>query len=204
MTLSDLIATIRWADVKAALIWGYPDAEASIDDYRRVFESLRKLDPIPSNMRIIVRKTLPEGPEGAPVYEVSGRDGSLNRDQRDFPSLGPSADSAYANAETDFSLSLESWERWLGMAIDPATLAVYAPAQIVAHCVWEMTFYGLEPSQIEEVREEIKRRAEELDSMSEEERKARCIPWEQVRKELRRRFGRQPTEGQFSRRDDRE
>lgn len=180
MTLSELIATVRWADVKASLIWGYPDVEASFEDYRRVLKSLRKLEPVPSTMRIIIRKTFPEDLDGASVDEVYGRDGRLNRDRKDFPDSGQSADSSYALAETDFTLALEPWERWLGMAVDPATLADYAPAQIVAHCLWEMTFHGFVPSEVQAKRDELNRLADELDSMTEEERKARFIPWERA------------------------
>lgn len=67
MTLSELIATVRWADVKDSLIWGYQDAEASLEDYQRVLKSLRKLDPVPSTMRIVIRKTFPEDLGGASV-----------------------------------------------------------------------------------------------------------------------------------------
>ncbi|TAM48214.1 MAG: hypothetical protein EPN55_00570 [Gammaproteobacteria bacterium] len=70
------------------------------------------------------------------------------------------------------------------MDIDPQTLRDYTPAQIMAHCLWEMTFHGFEQSEIQAERDEIKRRVEELDSMTEEERRKRLIPWEQVKKDL--------------------
>lgn len=202
MTLSELIATARWADVKASLIWGYPDAEASLEDYRRVLKSLQKLDPVPSTMRIIIRKTIPEDLGGASADEVCGRDGRLNRDRKDFLDSGQSDDSACALAETDFTLALEPWERWLGMAVDPATLADYAPAQIVAHCLWEMTFYGFVPSEVQVKRDELNRLADELDSMTEEERKARFIPWERGITKLNGKDDPEPTAPPPPRQDD--
>ncbi len=184
MKLSELIAAVGWADVKASLLWNHPGAKNAIEGYRRAFSFLRKLDAVASNMRLVVRKTFREGLDEAPFIEVSGRDGTLNRDQADFKYLGQSADPEYANAETDYSLALEPWERWLGMDIDPATRATYAEPQIVAHCLWEMTFHGFEPSQIQTERDELRRRIDELETMTEEEKKERLISWEQVLKEL--------------------
>ncbi len=57
-------------------------------------------------------------------------------------------------------------------------------SQIATHCLWEMTYHGFEPSQIRAERDELKRRIDDLEAMTEEERKERLIPWEQVRKEL--------------------
>jgi len=184
MKLSDLLASVTWADVKASLLWNYPGAEDSIEDYRRAFASLRKRDAVATEMRLLLRQTFREGLDEKPFIEVTGRDGTRNRDLEDFPHLGQSADSEYAKAETDFSLALEPWERWLGMDIDPETLSTYTASQIAAHCLWEMTFYGFEPSRIQTERDELRRRIDELEAMTEEERNERLIPWEQVRKEL--------------------
>ncbi len=158
--------------------------EKSIEDYRRVFVSLQRLKPAASTMRLVVHKTFREELDDAPFDQVSGRNGTRNRDLEDFRYSNHSADSEHANAETNFSLAFESWEQWLGMEIDLETLQAYAAPQVVAHCLWEMTFHGLEQSQIQAERDELRRRVAELDAMTEEERKQRLIPWEQVKKDL--------------------
>lgn len=72
------------------------------------------------------------------------------------------------------------------MELDRATLEAYSGPDIIAHCLWEMTFFGFDQETIKEQGEELKRRAKELDGMTEEERKQKLIPWEEVRKELDR------------------
>ncbi len=184
MKLSEMVASVGWAEARASLLWSYPDVEKSIEGYRRVFDSLRKLKPAASTMRLVVHQTFREELDDAPFAQVSGRNGTRNRDQADFKHLGQSADPDYADAETNFSLAFEPWEQWLGMEIDPQTLRDYTAPQIVAHCLWEMTFHGFEPSEIQAERDELKRCVAELDAMTEEERKRRLVPQEQVEQEL--------------------
>lgn len=184
MKLSELLTSVSWADAKASLLWNYPGIEEAIESYRRAFSFLRNLNAVASPMRLILRKTFREGLDEKPFIEVTGRDGTRNRDLEDFQYFGQSADSEYANTETDFSIAFEPWEQWLSMDIDPQTLQAYTASQIAAHCLWEMTFHGFEPSQIQAERDELRRRIDEVEAMTEEEKKERLIPWEQVRKEL--------------------
>lgn len=184
MKLSELIAAVGWADVKASLLWSRPGVETSIEGYRQVLTSLRKLDAVASDTRLVLRERFREGRDEASFVRVVGRDGTRNRDLEDFQYLGQSADPEYADAETDYSLALEPWEHWLGMDIEPQTLAAHTGAQIVAHCLWEMTAYGFEPSQIQAERDDLKQRIDELEAMTEEERKEQLIRWEQVKKDL--------------------
>lgn len=128
---------------------------------------------------------------GDGTLEINGVMGSVE-DWREvlFPLFGKPLDSEYANSETDFALSLEPWEHWLGMEVDPATLEGYTKPEVAAHCIWEMTFHGLEQSQIQETREELRRRVDELNAMTEEERKEKLIPMEQLMRNLDERMRR--------------
>lgn len=184
MTLAELITSVDWTEVKSAVLWNYPDVEKSIEAYRKVFIALRRMDAVASNMRLVVRRTFREGLDEEPFVEVVGRDGTLNRDLEDFECLGKSLDSEYANSEADFAVTLEPWEHWLGMELDPATLESYTKPVVAAHCIWEMTFHGFEQSQIQEAREELRRRVDELNAMTEEERKEKLIPMEQLRRDV--------------------
>jgi hypothetical protein len=49
--------------------------------------------------------------------------------------------------------------------------ARYSDADLIAHCLWEMTFCGLDQATIEKQRQEIDRRVNELEGMSEEDKK---------------------------------
>lgn len=188
MKFAELIATVTWTDVRDQLLSNYPEVKGSIKKYGSVFMELKKLKPVKSGMRIIIQETFREEIDESPFTEVTGRDGTLNKDLKDFKYSGKSIDSDYANSETDYALELTPWEKWLGMEIDTGTLKKYMPTQIVAHCLWEMTFLGFDQSQIRKERDELKRRIDELDAMTEEEKEKYLIPWEEVKKDLEKKY----------------
>ena len=185
MTLNDLIRTIDWVDVKGALSWLFPDDRKSLADFRRVFLQLLLKTPSSSRMRISIRTTFREGLDDTPFQEIIGRNSTLNRDLDDFEYLGQLPDSPFALEETVFSLALEPWDSWLGMHIDADTIRQFPPSHILAHCLSEMTFHGFTHQEIHEVREDLEKRVAELDTMSEEDKKQKLIPSEQVFERLR-------------------
>lgn len=188
MKLAKLIASVEWAEVKEELLLSYPDAKRSVEGYQLAFSTLQKLDANEADMRLIVRETFQEEFDESPYTEVTGRNGTLNKELGDFKYLEESVDSEYANAETEYALSLTPWEQWLGMELDKESLNNYTAPQIVVHCLREMTFHGFKQSQIQEERDELQRRIDELDAMTEEEKKEHLIPWEEVKKELEKKL----------------
>ena len=189
MTFAELIAETSWAEVKAALLWLYPDQGQYVPDYRNVFRELRRIRPEPDQMRIAIEcRTIPGFDEG-PAPEVIGRNGTLNRDLNDFKFLGTDATPEYGAEEAVWSLSLRARRNWLGMTIEPSTLAEYSPAQVVAQCLNEMTFHGFSEAENREVREELQRRVAEIDAMSEQERAENLIPAEKVFADIKAEYG---------------
>ncbi len=163
MTFAELLKSIDWPDFKASLLWSYPDEKESIDRYKIVLARLRGLAPLASETRIVLTEVFREGIDDEPHIDVVGRE---------------------PYSAVDCSISLEPWERWLGMQIDPATLTEFTAPQIAAHCLWDMTFYGFDESQIRETKDELKRRVDEIDAMTEEERKRRLIPMDEFMDDL--------------------
>jgi hypothetical protein len=180
MHLSYLISVTEWPDVERALAHYYPDACDLTEDYRDTFFHLQRLEPIATTMCLSVRTTFRPGIDEEPFLEVVGRNGTLNRDLEDFKYIGKAEDSSYALSEAEFALEFERWAEWLGMEIDAETLAKYSPPDIVAHCLWEMTSCGFDETAIEAQRAEIQSSVDELDAMTEEERKEKLIPLDQV------------------------
>lgn len=84
-------------------------------------------------MRIVLRQLIPEDEDEGPYVGVSGRDGTLAANLPD----GEAREESYA-------LEFAPWQEWLGMTIDPETLARYNEEDILAHCLGEMTFLGYE------------------------------------------------------------
>lgn len=184
MQLSHLIGATDWIDVERSLLQQYPDALESAEGYRETFLHLRGLQSAATAMRICIRKTFRPGLDNEPFLEIVGRDGKLNRDLEDFSYLGMAEDSTYALSEAEFAIELDPWSEWLGMEIDRETLGKYQAPEIVAHCLWEMTCFGFNEAAIGAQREELQRRVDEVDAMTEEDRTEKMIPAEQVFKRL--------------------
>lgn len=163
MKFKELIDKYTWDDVWAALIRLYPDQEKSLDGYRYVFATLRTLQPAESQMRICLAD-VPER-DGESYTDVSGRNGSLRKDNN--PEIYK--DDEIGNQEEVWGLDFVDWAEWLSMTIDPGTLARYPEAEILAHCLWEMTFYGYTPEDIRKKTEELDRAVESKDWVSAEE-----------------------------------
>jgi len=187
MKLTEVIRKASWAKTKACLLWNYADSEENVAGYERVFCALRELQPTSTSMRIFIRKTFREGLDDEPFTEVVGKDGTLNKESEDFRYLNKSEDSEYANSEVEYALEFHPWEEWLGMEVDSATHQKYAYPEILAHCLWEMTFMGCDQDTIREEKQELERRADELKNMTEEERKEKLIPLQEMMKRLEKR-----------------
>lgn len=185
MKLAEIIEKVAWAEMKACLLWNYANAEESMTGYAKVFRELRKLQPTSTSMRIFIRKTFREGLDDEPYTEVVGKNGTLNKELEDFKYLNKSEDSDYANAEAEYALEFQPWEEWLGMEVDSATHQKYAYPEILAHCLWEMTFMGFDQDSIREEKQELERRGDELKNMTEKESKEKLIPLEQIKKRFK-------------------
>jgi hypothetical protein len=184
MTFADLLEQISWPDLKAALLWCYPDERDSLEGYRILYGKLKGIDPQASKMRIIVRETFRPAFDDKPFMEVIGRNGERNRDQADFEYIRGKAKPGWADAETDFTLSYHCWAEWLGMPIEPSTIENVPLPQIAAHCMSDMTFHGFDEADAQDVLDEVKWRFAELDSMTPEEREKALTPYEEVTKAL--------------------
>ena len=67
--------------------------------------------------------------------------------------------------------------------MDPYNLLMMGPIPMAANVLWEMTFFGFEESQVDAEREELHRRADELDEilkLPKEEQEKHFVPAEKV------------------------
>ena len=189
MTFAELLREISWPELRSALLWCYPDTEDSLDAYRNAFCELKRLKAAQCEMRIVLEAVREHGEDGESEYtSVSGRNGTLNRELDDFAYSDQDTESEFALSEATFGLSFNRWDEWLGMPIDPSALVRYTPPHLVAHILWEMTFHGFEQPQIAEVLDELKKRVEETDAMSEEARAKHIVSAHNAPAALRRRL----------------
>lgn len=177
MTLKELINRHPWAAVKYRLMELYPGEAYRIDAYASVHETLISLTPHPTTMRIIVEEVFRPGLDDEPYVNVSGRNGTLQKELKEFEHFGVSADSEFANSEVSYAIEYTPWEEWLGMEIEPATLEAIDEVGVLAHCLWEMTFAGFDQEDIQPQIRGLQETVDEIKDMTEEERKERLRPF---------------------------
>src|SRR5690606_21284179 len=57
---------------------------------------------------------------------------------------------------TSYAIEFRPWSEWLGMTVTEKTLASYTELEILAHCLFEMTFMGFDEETIQDEWDKIK------------------------------------------------
>ena len=86
-----------------------------------------------------------------------------------------------------YAYEYSPWDEILGYEVDPYNLMMVGSIPLAADVLWEMTFFGFEESQVDAEREELRRRADELDEilkLPKEEQEKHFTPAEKVFAEL--------------------
>ena len=169
MKFGDLIKSYQWLSVQMTLIQLYPDQKEIIDEYEKIFEILKTIDPIDDEMLIVLTEYNTEDNETTSTYvDVSGR--KLNTDPNEI---------------TDsYAIEFVKWEKWLGMQISPETIAHFNELEIIAHCLFEMTFCGYDEEEIQEQFKSIKKSVDEYKNLSDEEKKVKTISLDDIKKKI--------------------
>src|ERR1039457_480994 len=132
MKFKDLIKSHSWLSIEMTLLNLYPDQEKIIDEYKSVFESLQILELENNEMLIVLTEyecaTDDENEPKSTYVDVSGR--KLLQETNSI------ADS--------YAIEFVKWEKWLGMDLAPETLGNFIELEIIAHCLFEMTYCGYE------------------------------------------------------------
>lgn len=181
MKFRELVYKYNWNDVRFTFMRLYPGQKKNIAGYKGVFEELYTLKPIKTKMRIVIEDIFDEY-NGKYYTDVSGKNGTLNKES-DPEHFG---NNEVGNQEVSYAIEYTPWEEWLGMKIDPSSLKRYSNLETIAHCLWEMTFAGFDQTTIKEQIKEVNRRVEEIDNMTEEERKERLIPMRDIKKKFKK------------------
>lgn len=148
MTLAELLRLAVWPDVEACLRRHYyrmpheVRQRADLTAHQRVYDALREL---------------PSGPSDGMLIEITIADGVPDAVDADFDAHGLLAESGDRVA-----MDFQRWETWLGMEVAPATRDTYSAAEVVAHCIHQMTFYGYDQDKIAAAGAEVLRRGEDL------------------------------------------
>lgn len=165
MKLSQLIKTNNWLSVKLTLLQNYPDQKKSIEAYKNVYEKLALMEIGESDMIIELKQV---NDEEESYVEVSGKKETNDKKE---------------NSDS-FALDFTLWKEWLAMSISNNALKEFNELEIIAHCLWEMTFMGYDEKIIQKELSSLKKSIEELENMTDEERKANTKSMDDFLKEL--------------------
>ena len=150
MRFYELIRSVDRDAVFDQLVQLYDDAGRSLAGYRKAWDTLLELEPIPQHDGMQLQLTwVPPNPpfNRMGVYDVSGVYDVEHDGQR---------------AGTKFSVSLSGWDEWLASEVSVVGVDV-TPEQLVAHLLWELTWYGYDPDQATQLRAELLESKDELD-----------------------------------------
>jgi hypothetical protein len=76
-----------------------------------------------------------------------------------------------------YAIDLTMWQELIDWEVSNSTKM--NGSEVLAHILWEITFYGFSPDKIMLEKEELKKRIERIESGEE-----KLIPWEDIEKEL--------------------
>lgn len=82
-----------------------------------------------------------------------------------------------------YAFEFSPWAEILGYEVDVASALLEGPIPLAVAILWEMTFFGFDEANVDAEREELNRRAEELDEilkLPKEEQKKYLIPGEEI------------------------
>lgn len=131
MNITTILARHKNKEIVDRLVELYPDQKKSAPGYRKVLKKLREIEPsIRSDMKIEVEHVVDDLlPEAVEEYEnVSG---------------------VMQGEDIRYAIEFTPWNQWLGMEFTTESLK-YPEVDLLAHCLWEMTWSGFEEEQIQE------------------------------------------------------
>lgn len=125
MKLLDLIQKHPWEEIQTALVRLYPDHESELEGYQTVYQKLKTLQVLPSDRLLHLELVYSEH---SGEYQLEIKHLSPNKPGEDAGPL--------------LSLEFTPWAKWLGMEITAESLERFSAYDLIAHCLYEMTFFG--------------------------------------------------------------
>ncbi len=167
MKFHELIKSNEWLTIELTFSKLYPDQHESIENYRLVYEALKFLEPVYSDIEIVLYQYYDD--DGNPsVVDVSGI--NLNPKPEDITN--------------GLALEFTSWDKWLGMNINSLTLKELTEQEIICHCLNEMTYAGFEQEEIQTEFGKLKSIVDEYKALTPEEKAKQTISHDELKKRI--------------------
>lgn len=134
ITFEEILKKVDFEDVWIKLTSYYPDMSQTKEKYKTVFESLlsKTLEKNIEEMVIHIDDVDYENDksdDGSTEYRVHGKNNSLEW-------------TGY------WDISSSNWAEWLGFYMNNNVFEKFSKEQIVAHCLYEMTWFGFSEEKI--------------------------------------------------------
>jgi len=143
MKFKEIIKKHTFKEVKKKLLQLYPDSKKSIEGYEKVFAILQKKRSRKSDVEISI--------------EV------FREDEKDFPAEEYIRVSEVRKRDREsYAIEYTPWSEWLGMEIENQTYSHFIDVDIIAHCLWEMTWSGFKEIQIQKQIKEFEKIGKEI------------------------------------------
>ena len=166
-TFAALIQNNAWLSIELALLELYPDEKENMAGYQKVFNQLQLLSPTPTEINIVVKWETDDF-DDTKYVDVSGKYNNPKTEEEEFSQ----------------ALEFTPWSEWLAMEIATESLQNFNELEIIAHCIYEMTFVGFEEEEIQEKIQNIEAETEKYKNMTEEERKENTTSLDDLFKDL--------------------
>ena len=151
----DIIGACVFKNVKEALLRLYPNQKKNIKGYKYVFQTLRLMRLRYSKERMVI--DISKVGRGRKAYfSVSGVYAQKSRQQ-------------------SYAIAFTPWSEWLGLEVGNQVLKKIPKNEIIAHCLWEMTFMGFTQDKIRKKLNALKKQSRDI-----KEGKVKTIPFEEV------------------------
>lgn len=139
--LKNLILETKWKNIEPIILKLYPEYKNDIEGFEMVYLQLKEIQPEESDYIINIEFTTPRFEGDEPYWDVSSIDKNDNK---------------------KYALDFVKWEIWLGSEIAKDVLNKFTNEEIISHCLFEMTFDGFSQNQIQEKKNELIKRIEEI------------------------------------------
>lgn len=172
MKLYDLIKSYNWLSVELTLLKLYPDQDKMLDEYRNVYEKLKITEPADYDELEIILTEYDSDPnfdsDKETYVDVSG--------QKKIPDPN--------DITNGYAIEFLEWDKWLGMDLATETTKNFSDLEIIAHCLYEMTFIDYEEEAIQEKLKSLNDSVEEYKKLTDEEKKQKTISLDELIRRL--------------------
>lgn len=141
----DLLFNVSFDVVFKLICTWVPDQVKNRAGYYDVFHTLKQLKPKKHNLGDLFIQLTGEKNRGIELPDVNGAD--IN-----------------SNSKIKYGLEFTSWQNWISMFITKETLENFSGEEIVAACLYELTFFGFTEETIKKHADKIFNSAEDLRS----------------------------------------